>query len=143
MELDHVELAPRKTVIGEHGSSGDESFEEEEELVSSGKLDISKELADRNYEAAGVEVTEEEEGITLDDHYNLLDPLVNLKLDEIVAELKMPYSPTNTQRIAVNAIGQMKNVVLVSPTGSGKLNVPLLATLVLRSQLKKPKGRHI
>ena len=142
MELDHIELEPRRTVIEEHGSSGDESFDEEE-LVSSGKLDISKELADRNYEAAGVEVAEDEEGITLDDHYDLLDPLVNLKLDEIVAELKMPYLPTNTQRIAINAIGQMKNVVLVSPTGSGKLNVPLLGTLVLRSQLKKPKGRNI
>ena len=34
----------------------------------------------------------------------------------------------------------MNNVVLISPTGSGKMNVPLLATLVLREKLGVPKG---
>ena len=38
------------------------------------------------------------------------------------------------------SIGQMKNLILVSPTGSGKMNVPLLATLVLRRKLNNPKG---
>ena len=32
------------------------------------------------------------------------------------------------------------NVILVSPCGSGKMNVPLLATLVLREKLKNPRG---
>ena len=34
----------------------------------------------------------------------------------------------------------MKNLILVSPTGSGKMNVPLLATLLLRRRLKNPRG---
>ena len=36
--------------------------------------------------------------------------------------------------------GQMRNLVLVSPTGSGKMNIPLLATLVLRLKLNNSKG---
>ena len=34
----------------------------------------------------------------------------------------------------------MKNLILVSPTGSGKMNIPLLATLVLRLKVDNPKG---
>ena len=34
----------------------------------------------------------------------------------------------------------MKNLILVSPTGSGKMNIPLLATLVLRLKVNNPKG---
>ena len=72
----------------------------------------------------------------------MMDPVIDLMLDEIVLKLEMPYQPADFQRVAVNALGQMKSVVLVSPTGSGKMNVPLLAIEVLRKQLKKPKGSH-
>ena len=53
----------------------------------------------------------------------------------------MPYLPTDFQRLSINALGQQKNVVLVSPTGSGKMNVPLLSILVLREQLGISKGK--
>ena len=70
----------------------------------------------------------------------MIDPEADMMLDEIVSRLKMPYTPADFQRVSVNALAKQKNVVLVSPTGSGKLNVPLLATLVLREQLKNSKG---
>ena len=107
---------------------------------SNNKLDISQEQADKNYEAAGREVNEEEERIRIGDYQNEIDPDVDSKLDEIVARLKMPYLPANFQRVAINALVQLKNVVLISPTGSGKMNVPLLASLLLREQLDKPNG---
>ena len=109
-------------------------------MRSNEKLDITQEQADKNYNTAGREVEEEEEGIRIDEYEEEIDPDVNAKLDEIVARLKMSYLPTDFQRVSINALAQLKNVVLISPTGSGKMNVPLLATLVLREQLDKPKG---
>ena len=61
-------------------------------------------------------------------------------LDQVVNDCGMVYSPAEFQRVAVNALGSLRNVILISPTGSGKMNVPLLATLVLRKILNKPKG---
>ena len=54
----------------------------------------------------------------------------------------MSHQPAEFQRVAVNALGEQINVILVSPTatGSGKMNVPLHATLVLREKLQNNKG---
>ena len=40
----------------------------------------------------------------------------------------------------LTAISQQKSIVLVSPTGSGKMSVPLVAVHVLRKVLGIPKG---
>ena len=61
-------------------------------------------------------------------------------LDRIVSELNLPYKPSEFQRVAVNTLGMQNNLVLVSPTGSGKMDVPLLAALVLRERLNISKG---
>ena len=103
-------------------------------------LDISESLADQNYEAAGTEVEEEVDQISIEKNKHLINQEVDSILDDIVTNLKMPYRPSEFQRVSVNALGQQKNVVLVSPTGSGKMNVALLATLVLREKLNIPKG---
>ena len=36
--------------------------------------------------------------------------------------------------MAINAIGQMKNLILINPTGSGKMTIPLLSALLLRKK---------
>ena len=46
-------------------------------------------------------------------------------LDRIVSELNLPYKPSEFHRVAVNTLGMQNNLVLVSPTGSGKMDVPL------------------
>ena len=104
------------------------------------RLGISISQAEKNYDEAGIEVEEEEERITLAGNSELIDMEVNEILDEIVDDIKMRYRPAQFQRVAINALGRLKNVVLLSPTGSGKMNVPLLATLVLRRKLSNPKG---
>ena len=103
-------------------------------------LGISLHLAEQNYASAGTEVEEEPDQITIADNADLIDLLVDAVLDEQVTECNMKYKPSEMQRVSINALGSLKNLILVSPTGSGKMNVPLLAALVLRKILKKPKG---
>ena len=131
--------------LAEEGS--DDSEEEHEEMdlevVEDNvdkKLGISVKQAKANLEAAGTEVDEEAERITVAANSDLMSPEVDAILDNIVEDLKLPYNPAEFQRVAVSALGEMKNLILVSPTGSGKLNVPLWATLVLRQKLKNFKG---
>ena len=113
---------------------------EDEENSVNDKLDITQEQADANLAAAGSEVMEEKDKISMEEHYKLIDRDIDACLDVIVKGLCLPYALTDFQRITVNTIAQQKNVVLVSPTGSGKMNVPLLATLVLRAQMNNPLG---
>ena len=104
------------------------------------KLGISFAQAKANYNVAGTEVKEERDSITVAGNSDLMDPNTDAILDKIVEDIKMQYKPAEFQRVAVNALGHMMNVILVSPCGSGKMNVPLLATLVLREKLKNPQG---
>ena len=115
------------------------SSDEEEGLqdIIVDRLDISEEQADSNLNSAGTEVEEEKDRISVEKYKHLIVTEIDECLDNIVEELSMPYKTSEFQRISVNALAQMKNVVLVSPTGSGKMNVPLQ---VLRHMLNKPKG---
>jgi superfamily II DNA helicase RecQ len=104
------------------------------------ELDISVVQAKANYVAAGTEVLEEADRITLANNAQLMNSEVNDILDRIVDKIQMRYTPAEFQRVAINALGGMKNVILISPTGSGKMNVPLLTTMVLREKLGNSKG---
>ena len=127
----------------------EEDFDDEDDQLTESveeamdNLAISEVQASKNLAAAGIEVDEEDERITVEGNQHLMKPEVNDILNRIVCELNMSYQPAEFQRVAVNALGDMKNVVLVSPTGSGKMNVPLLATLVLREKMGKKKGLGI
>ena len=104
------------------------------------KLGISEEQARKNYEAAGTLVVEEKESITVTDYAHLMNDDVDKQLDKVVDEVKLPYRPADFQRVAVNVLGSMKSVILISPTGSGKMSIPLLAILVLRKILNSERG---
>ena len=120
---------------------GEQSDNEVVEVVV--KLGISEIQSRANLDAAGTEVEEEDDRITVANNLDMMSPEVDAILDKIVKDLGMPYMPAEFQRVAINALGEMKNVILVSPTGSGKMNVPLLATLILREKLKNFKGLGI
>ena len=107
------------------------------------RLGISNALARENYAAAGEEIEEERDGITLEDNLHYITEEVDSILDNIVRDLSLPYKLADFQRIAVNVLGSKKNLILVSPTGSGKMNVPLLSVLVLREKMKNKKGLAI
>ena len=104
------------------------------------KLSISEDHARMNYLTAGKEVLEEADGISVAGNSDLIDPDINETLDRIVKELSLPYQPSDFQRVSVNSVCQLNHLILISPTGSGKMDVPLLATLVLRERLGISKG---
>ena len=149
--MDQGDIFEEDSMNGRESDSDDElldrmkDFEIRDNMEDSGlndelKLDISVSQAKANYEMAGTEVEEEEDRITVAGNGDLMNPEVNEILDKVVEDTKMAYTPAEFQRVTINALGGMNNVVLVSPTGSGKMNVPLLSTLVLRKKLGIPKG---
>ena len=114
--------------------------EQTEEEICGDKLSISEELARANYAAAGTEVEEERDRITVAGNIHLMNSAVNDILSKIVSDIELPYLPSEFQRVAINTVGMKRNLVLVSPTGSGKMDVPLLSVLVLRESLNNKKG---
>ena len=133
----------------EDNLESDDEMEDDEDMVNSNgdredersvNLDISVSQANKNYECAGIEVEEQEETITLEKNAELIEEEADQILDEIVEKIQLRYSPAQFQRVAINTLARLKNVVLISPTGSGKMNVPLLATLVLRERFGNHKG---
>ena len=104
------------------------------------KMNIPISLAMTNYEAAGTLVDEEPERIILEDHKHLMDPEVDKAFNEVLADAQVKYEPVVFQRLAVNVLAQQKTLILISPTGSGKMNIPLWANLVLRKLKKTGNG---
>ena len=99
----------------------EEEKEEEEEVMTEGGLGITAERAHLNYEFAGTRMDQIPERINLKDHHHHIDPRVDKALDEVDAELNMPYATADFQRIAINLLGAGTNVVLVSECGSAQL----------------------
>ena len=81
---------------------------------------------------AGQEVPEEEDKITVTDHQHLLSDQVHLCIQEVLHEVKLPYKLSDFQLISLHVLGSNKNLMLVSPTGSGKTNVIYLGIILLR-----------
>ena len=92
---------------------GVEFVEQFEGKVGDRQLGISVEQARANLEAAGSEVDEDPEKITVNGNLDLMSKDVDELLDEIVEDLEMKYKPVDFQRVAVNALGESKNVILV------------------------------
>ena len=64
---------------------------------------------------------EEEDRITLAGNGHLIDAQSDAILDNIVDKIEMRYAPAEFQRVAINALGGMKNVILISPTGQSTI----------------------
>ena len=132
--------------LSEVTSSDDDSdgseieFGDEMVWPSKDGLSISAELAKVNLEAAGSLVPEEAESITIEKNQELMCEEVENHLQQILEEVALPYDLAEFQRVAINAIGQLKNLILISPTGSGKMTIPLISALLLRKKLNLPKG---
>ena len=126
--------------ISDFSDAGDGDSPDIGDDVQELRLGISEAHARTNYVKAGEEVIEEPERITLAGNADLVEFDVNDAFEKIVNKLELPYEPSEFQRVAVNAVGSQKNLILVSPTGSGKMDVPFLSVLLLRERTKNPKG---
>ena len=103
-------------------------------------LPISKQLADDLYEKAGTLIPEDPEEITIEKYNYLLSDKVHLVIQSVLAEHPLPYSLQNFQLITLHCLGSLKNVVLVAPTGSGKMICSYYGILVLQKVLGVPNG---
>ena len=84
-------------------------------------LAITKEATDQNYEGAGAEVSEEPDQLSLESNSHLLCDVVNHSIMELLNEIQLPYKLADFQLLSLHVLGSKKNLVLISPTGSGKV----------------------
>ena len=103
---------------------------EERELLIYGKM-----IDEKSGELVG-----EEDQISLRKHQFLLNDKVACILKGVLEENPLDFDLEDFQKIAIHALGSLQNVVLISPTGSGKMLVALLSILVLQKVLNIPDG---
>ena len=96
--------------------------------------------AETLYESAGKVVEEEDDQISLAKYNHLLNDKVATILQQVLVENPLPFELQDFQKLALHAIGNFQNVILISPTGSGKMLVAYLAILVLQKVMDVPCG---
>ena len=104
------------------------------------KLPVSKLAATENYENSGTLIPEDAEQITLENYQHLLSDSVHLAIQEVLVEHPLPFPLQQFQKLTLHALGSQQNVILLSPTGLGKLICAYLGVLVLQKVLKIKDG---
>ena len=84
-------------------------------------LQISKEDANRNYEIAGTLVDEPEDEISIAKYEHLLKDDIHLLIMEVLQETNLGFSIADFQMLSLHVLGSKQHLVLISPTGSGKM----------------------
>ena len=100
------------------GSEVDSEFEGVSEVDG---LMISKEEADKNYLLAGTSVDEPPDQINLAKYEHLLHDTVHAQIMEILEETKITFKLADFQLLSLHVLGNRSNLILISPTGSGKM----------------------
>ena len=102
-------------------NSSDES-EEEIQTESDNDFDISVAQADYNYMMAGTEVPEPLDQISVVKYQHLmLNDQVHQKIMEVLSETQITFQLADFQLVSLHVLGNQQNLILVSPTGSGKM----------------------
>ena len=97
------------------------SDSEDEIVVTGAGLLITKEEADTNYQLAGTLVPEPKDEIAIVKHENLLCDSVHLLIMEVLKEAKIVFRLSDFQLLSLHVLGSKKHLILISPTGSGKM----------------------
>ena len=116
--------------------------EDEEELIDTGGTDlaITKNKADWLYDQAGELIDEDQEQLTVELYRHLLSDKVHSIIQEVLEENRIQYKLQDFQLLTLHSLGSLRNVILVCPTGCGKMLCSYLGTLVLRKVFGKVKG---
>ena len=94
--------------------------EDEMELQQSGLM-VTKEDAERNYQLAGTLVDEPPDEINFAKHGHLLKDTVHALILEVLQEKEIKFKLADFQMLSLHVLGSKKNLILISPTGSGKM----------------------
>ena len=81
---------------------------------------------------------EAESDIKEDDYKHVMDEEAVLHIDEVIAQVELPYSLAPFQRTAIAVLASGHDVVLVQATGSGKMTIPLIVAKMRRRSV--PRG---
>ena len=85
-------------------------------------LNISEAKAAENYYAAGISVREKREDINCVKYEHLiLNDKIHSMILEVEQQVQLPFKLTDMQRISLHVLGNKENLILISPTGSGKM----------------------
>ena len=103
-------------------------------------LEQDKEMFSKNYKVAGTVMEEEDDEISLANNDHLLSDQVHTALQEVLSELRLPFELSDFQKLSVHVLGSGQNLVLISPTGSGKMYVVWVGSLVMRKIFNCPTG---
>ena len=101
--------------------SDSENSDSEEELECVTGLAISKEDAEKNYNLAGTLVDEPQDEISIAKYENLLRDSVHFVIMEVLQETGLSFKLADFQLLSLHVLGSQKNLILISPTGSGKM----------------------
>ena len=107
------------------------------------EFSVSKEKADYLYDKAGELIDEDPPGITLAKHEQLL---LNDQVDHIIKKVlhetgvERRFKLQDFQLLTLHCLGNKNNVILISPTGSGKMLCAQLGSLVMKKVFEKEKG---
>ena len=82
----------------------------------------------------------EKDQISLDLYPHLLNDDVHLALQEVLHDVQLPFVLSDFQLLSLHVIGSCQNLLLVSPTGSGKTMVIYLGILLLRKIMNISEG---
>ena len=101
-------------------------------------IQITRELADDLYENAGTLIPEDDCDITIGKY--LLKDSVRQIIQEVLSEHPLPYKLQDFQLLTLHCLGSLKNIVLVAPTGCGKMLCTYYGVLVLQKVFNIPNG---
>ena len=68
----------------------------------------------------------------MEKYSHLLKDEINVFLNQVLDENPLPFILQDFQKLSIHALGRGYNVILISPTGSGKMVVVYLAILFLQ-----------
>ena len=104
-------------------------------------IQITRELADDLYKKAGTLIPEINCDITIEKYGHLLKDSVHQIIQEVLSEHPLPYKLQDFQLLTLHyCLGSLKNVVLVAPTGCGKMLCTYYGVLVLQKVFNIPNG---
>ena len=83
---------------------------------------------------------EDPDQITIDKNEHLLSDKVHAIILEVIKEHAIPFKLQDFQLLTLHCLWNFKNVILVSPTGSGKMLCSYLGLEVIKKVCDNSKG---